>query len=219
MVGIDHQCDVGPDRFPHGARHRGIFFHAEADLEFYRLEAFRDITGRLLGKIAQRIARFAPVQSGRIGLHLAAKRAAEQAMHGNAEVLSLDVPQRDVDAAQPLDHGALLPVIPEPGVDHLPQKFGPQRILADQPWRDGLDDGGGDPGGAVAFAPADQAVIGLDLHHHRGAGVVPRARIGEGLRQRGFEDVGADGGDLHAFLDIHHTVIARSEATKQSSLL
>ena len=52
MVGIDHQCDAGPDRFPHGARHRGIFFDTETDLEFYGLEAFRDIAGRFFGKVA-----------------------------------------------------------------------------------------------------------------------------------------------------------------------
>jgi hypothetical protein len=61
MVGIDHQCDVRPDRFPHGARHRGILFHAETDLEFYGFEALPDIIGRFFGKIAQRIARLAPV--------------------------------------------------------------------------------------------------------------------------------------------------------------
>ncbi len=54
-------------------------------------------------------------------------------MHRHAEMLALDVPQRDVDAAQPLDHDALLPVIAQARVDHLPQHVGAQRILADQP--------------------------------------------------------------------------------------
>ena len=138
MVGIDHQSDIGPDRLPHRARHRGILLDAEADLELHRLKSVRDIAGRLLGEIPQRIAGFAPVETGRIGLHLGAQRAAEQAVHGHAKMLSLDIPQRDVDAAQPLDDDAFLPVIAEPGIDHLPQKFGPQRILADQPWRDAV---------------------------------------------------------------------------------
>ena len=42
----------------------------------------------------------------------------------------------------------------------------------------------GHPGRAVAFAPAGQAVIGLDLDQHGGARVVPGTRIGERLRQR-----------------------------------
>jgi hypothetical protein len=99
MVGIDHQCDVRPDRFPHGVRHRGIFFHTKTDLEFHRLETICDIARRFLGEIPQWIARFAPVKTGCVGLHLAAKRSAKQTVHGNAEMLSLDIPKCDIDAA------------------------------------------------------------------------------------------------------------------------
>ena len=55
----------------------------------------------------------------------------------------------------------------------------------------------GDRRGAVAFAPADQAIVGFDLDQHGGARIVPGAGIGEGLRQRGLEDMGADVPDLH----------------------
>ena len=92
MIGIDHQSDIGPDRLPHGPRHRGILFHAKSDLEFYCVESVSDITGRLLGQIAQWIAGFPPIKTGRIGLHFVAQRAAEQAMHGHAKMLSLDIP-------------------------------------------------------------------------------------------------------------------------------
>lgn len=48
--------------------------------------------------------------------------------------------------------------------------------------------------GATLFTTADQAVVGLDvdLDQHGGAGVVPRAGIGKGLRQRGLGDMGTD---------------------------
>jgi hypothetical protein len=112
-------------------------------------------------------------------------------------VLALDVPQRDVDTAEALNHHAFLAVIAQPGINHLPEMIGPQRILADQPRHHVVDHGRGDPRRAVAFTPADDAVIGFDFHHHRHARIVPGARIGERLREDRFEDVGADGCDTH----------------------
>ena len=197
MVGVDHQGDAGADRVTHRARHRGVLLDAEADLQLHRLEALGDVAGGLLGEVSQRIAGFAPVEPGRVGLYLVAHRPAEQAVHRHAEMLSLDVPQRDVDAAQALDDHALLPVIAQPRVDLAPEIFGAQRIGADQPGRDAVDHRGGHARGAVAFAPAGEARVGRDLDHHRGARVVPGARIGEGLRQRGVQHMGADFGDLH----------------------
>jgi hypothetical protein len=60
----------------------------------------------------------------------------------------------------------------------------PQRILADQQRRHAVDHGRGNLRGAIAFAPAGHTVAGLDLDHHRGPRVVPRAGIGERLRKR-----------------------------------
>ena len=198
VIGVDHQSNVRSDRLAHGARYCGILFHTEADLQLHGLESLRDIAGRFLGEIAKWIARLAPVKAGRVGLHLGAQRTADQPVHRDAKMLALDVPQRDVDAAQALDHEALLPVIAQPRIDHLPQIVGPQRIFTDQPRRYALHDGSGHPCRAVAFAPADQPGVGFDLDHHGGAGVVPGAGIGEGLREFGFENMRADGGDDHA---------------------
>src|SRR4029079_16268340 len=110
---------------------RGILSDAETDLQLYGAESFRGVEGCFLRQVFERIARFAPVEAGRIGLHLAACRAAEELMRGHAKMLALDVPQRDVDAAQALDHDALLAVVAQARIDYLPQQFGAQRILAD----------------------------------------------------------------------------------------
>ena len=53
VVGVDHQRDIRPDRLAHRARHRGVLLDAEADLQLHRLEALRDVAGRLLGEIAR----------------------------------------------------------------------------------------------------------------------------------------------------------------------
>src|SRR6185295_12638256 len=100
---------------------------------------------------------------------------------GSTEMFSLDVPERDVDAAQALDDDAFLTVIAQARVDRLPQEVGAQRILTDQPRSHAPDDRGRHQGGAVAFSPSHETVIGLDLDEHGGPRAVPRARIGEGL--------------------------------------
>jgi len=163
VVRIDHQRDARADRLAHRARHRSILLDAEADLQLHRREAVGDVARGLLGEILERIARLAPVKPGRIGAHLGAQRPAHQPVCRDAEVLSLDVPERDVDAAQTLDDDALLSVIAQAGVDQLPERVRPQRVRADQPGGDGRDHRRGHRGGAVALAPAGDPRIGLDL--------------------------------------------------------
>src|SRR6516162_3490514 len=66
MVCVDHQRDVWADRLAHRARHVCIFLDAETDLQLHGFEAFGDVASRLFSEIADRIARFATVESGRV---------------------------------------------------------------------------------------------------------------------------------------------------------
>src|SRR5690606_7097733 len=173
---------------------------AEAHLQLHRAEPFRDVAGRLLGEIAPRVAGLTPVQPGCVRLHLGARRPAHQAMRGDAEVPALEVPERDVDAGERLHRQALLAMVAKRGVEALPDRFGRERVGADQQRRHGLDHGGVRPRRAVALAPADGAVRRLDLDQERGARARPPERPGEGLAQLGLEYMRADILDLHGGL-------------------
>jgi imidazoleglycerol phosphate dehydratase HisB len=92
---------------------RRVLPHAEADLEFNRLEALAHVTHHLLDDVAERIGITAPVGAGGVGADVAAKGSAHQHMDRCLEALALDVPQRNVDAAQRRDGEAPLALIAE----------------------------------------------------------------------------------------------------------
>ena len=68
-------------------------------------EGIRALSVRML------VAATLAVEPGRIGLHAAAHRTAHQAVHRQAEVPALEVPQRHIDGAQCLDGQPLLAMI------------------------------------------------------------------------------------------------------------
>ena len=82
------------------------------------------------------------------------------------QVLALQIPQRDVDAAEPLDDGTLLPVIAIAGIQLVPDVLAAHGILSNQEAGEFPHDGGIDPRGPITLAPADQPLIGDDLHDH-----------------------------------------------------
>jgi acyl-CoA thioesterase FadM len=75
-------------------------------------------------------------------------------VHGFTQRLTLDVPKRDIDAAQALNDRAFLAVIAKARVDFVPEPLGPERVLTDEQRLHAVDDGGIDAGRPVALAPA-----------------------------------------------------------------
>ena len=151
----------------------------------------------LLDDVVERIAAAAPIGAGCVGVDGGARRPAEQHRRRHAEMAALEIPQRDVDAADGRDDDALLPVVAEVVVEIHPDHVGGARVAADQAALQGRDDGRVDARRPVAFAPAGGAVVGADLDDaarpHRGRGERPPER----LRQRRFEHMRCDIGDLH----------------------
>ncbi len=93
-------------------------------------------------------------------LHL----AAEQLVDRHAELLADDVVERDVDGADGGEHDAAHAVVVEEPVHPVPQLLDVPGALADDDRAQVADRGGDrlDAGEVGAFAPADQAVGGLD---------------------------------------------------------
>ncbi len=97
-VHVQHQHHAGPDRGAHGTDPRHLVRQRQRPrLQLHRAIAIRDEPAELLRARLRRFA-FAVVAARRIGEHLGA-RAAEQPEHRQPDRLALQVPQRDVDAA------------------------------------------------------------------------------------------------------------------------
>ena len=90
--------------------------------------------------------------------------AADQLVDRPAAGLADDVPERDVDAAQRRRRHALAAVVLDAVVEVFPDHLDVERVAADDARAElRLDVGLGDRRRAVALAPADDAVGGLDL--------------------------------------------------------
>ena len=98
--------------------------------------------------------------AGGVALAVVARDAAEQFVHGQAERLALDVPQREIQRAEGVR--LLAPRRVEPGdVGLLPDPLDVEGVLADERARHLLE-------GVLraALADAGDADVGLDGHHH-----------------------------------------------------
>src|SRR5690606_14447575 len=127
-------------------------------------EAVFDIALRLLHCLFDQPVHVDEVQAGRIGLHRIPVGAADQLVHRLAAGLADDVPQGDVDAADGGDRHAAGAVVLDAVVQVLPYHFDIEGVAADDPGTElRIDEGLGDMGGPVAFAPAHDAVLRLDL--------------------------------------------------------
>ena len=101
-----------------------------------------------------------------IGVELVRRAAAEQAPDWLAGPFAEQVPQCDLDAREGIDEGAVAAQ-----QMHRVQRLAGERVdvtglpADDQRGHDGVERrlGGGDGGMAEGLAPADQAVVGLDL--------------------------------------------------------
>src|SRR3954447_10362308 len=192
MIGVDHQLDVGANGISHRLDALKIAIdRAEPDLHLDRLEALGDISGGFLDRFVDQPLHVGEIKSGGIAIHLAAERAANQLVDRLVARLADDVPERDVDAADCGDRHTLRPVILDSVIEVLPDHLDIEGIAADHARRQlAVDEGFGDRGGAVAFAPADNPVICLDFDETSAAGFVqPAARGGEGTRDRSRDDM------------------------------
>ena len=133
-IGIHCEQNIVADGATHCRHILDVVVGAEADLHLHRLEALIDIATRLVDECGGGVTAFAPEETGRIGVDLAAKAAAEQLMDRLVECLAHEIPQRDIDAADRADIGALqLQAFPDHGVvkraaaDHLRFERAPRR--------------------------------------------------------------------------------------------
>ena len=106
--------------------------------------------------------------------------AAEELVDRHAERLALDVVERDVDRRdRGLQHAAALEVLA--AVHLLPERADGERVVADQELAIVLD--GADDGllaaGEAALAPAEDALVGLDLDEELVADADPGRAAGE----------------------------------------
>ena len=96
---------------------------------------------------------------------LVAHRAAEELIDGNAERLPLDVPERNLDAANSrhLHHTA---THMEVMIERLPVLLDAVRVLADEHLAELFDHTGDRERAGCCLAPACDALVGLNLHEH-----------------------------------------------------
>jgi len=113
---------------------------------------------------------------------MVAREAAQQLVNRNAERLALDVPQRHVERAQPVDFFAARG-IEIAAIHDLPEMLNARRTLADDHGAELLDHVFG-----AAFSDAGDALIGFDGDH-------VAALVKDGPPAR--DVVIADAGDLH----------------------
>ena len=153
----------GPIARRTAANEREVVGDVKADLELDALEALPAIAFHFLDDVIVRIAGGEPVGARRVGLDVGAQGPAHEPVNRRAEMLALDIPERDVDAAQRGDGEAFLALVAEFFVQQLPQAFARQRVLTDEIGAIGAHDGGVERRRAETFAPAFDAAVGDDL--------------------------------------------------------
>ncbi len=157
----------------------------------------RPALGHLQRIVGDPVDAIALEAAGRIGAHALAPAPAKQHGDGGAIVFALDIPERDIDAGKGGNRKPALPLIAQRVVEDRPELFRLARVLADQPGRVRRNHRRIRPRRAEALAPADRAVVALDLDQHMGATVKTHGGAFERHGQPMFEKVGADGDDLH----------------------
>ena len=197
VVGVGHECHIGPDGRARGLKDAQVVLDTEADLHLDRAEAFVTVA-RDLGRDGVGPIGAAPAEgAGGVGLDPVAHPSAQKDGHRHAEVPALDVPERHVDAGQRRDGQPAHPLVAQEVVGLGPEHLGLERIASDEPRRIGGDNRGVGARRAKAFAPADRAVLADHLDQKVAAMIEPGRGAFEGLGQTVFQDVGADVGDLH----------------------
>ncbi|MNV92327.1 hypothetical protein D3C71_1869060 [compost metagenome] len=112
-------------------------------------------------------------------------------------MLSLDIPQRDIDTGQGGNAEAALALVAQGIVKHSPDLFGLAGILANKPTGIGLNHGGVRSRRTEAFAPADGPVIAFDFDQNMGTPVKAHGCAFKRRTQPMFEQMRAHRCDLH----------------------
>ncbi len=203
VVGVDRELHVRPDRLAHRTDSFGIELEiAQTDLHLDGAEAVILEFQRLLDGFLDQAIHVDEVEAGGVGNDFAAIGAADQFVNGLVHRAAHDVPQRDIDAGDGRDRHAGRAVILDAIVEVLPDRLDVERIAADHArlvLR--LDEGLGDRGRSVAFAPAGDALVRRDLDQAcRARAIDPTARRDERLVDLALQDVAGDVGDLHNIL-------------------
>ena len=197
MIGVDHQTHVRSDDRTHGFNDPQILVDVKPDLDLDGVEALLAIRRHLLGDIGHAIDAILTERTCSVSANALAEAPAEKQGDGNAEVLALDVPERDVDAGKGGDGKSALTLIAQQIVELAPDFLGFKRIAANQRRGIGVDDGGIGLRGAKAFAPADRSVIANDFNQTVPPAVKAHGRALERLVQPVIKKVRANGLNLH----------------------
>jgi len=128
VVRVEHQSCLRANGLANGTNERDVFLEPETNLELHRAKAFAHIPCHFLRDVRQRIARIAAVGAGRVGCNGRAQRAAHELMNWGPEPFALDVPERNVHAAECGHHEPFLPLVAEVIVEELPDLFSRQSI-------------------------------------------------------------------------------------------
>src|SRR5207248_8016539 len=110
-----------------------------------------------------RIATRAPERAGRIRGNLGAQGATHELVHRDIEMLALDIPERDIDAAERRYDEALLALIAEAVEKLRPNPLGCERIGAEEMRAESRDHRRVGTRGPETFAPAHGAILAHDL--------------------------------------------------------
>ena len=213
VVGVDRELDVGADGLAHRADAASVELEvAQPDLHLDRPEAGVLEFQRFLDGLLDQPVHVDEVEAGRVGDDLAAIGPAQQLVHRLVHGATHDVPQRDVDAGDGRDRHAAQAIVLDAIVEVLPDRLDVEGIAADhaRPVLR-LDDGLGDGGRPIAFAPAGDALVGRDLDQARGARAIdPATRRDERLVDLALQDVAGDVGHFHC---ISPSMAAKAAAT------
>jgi hypothetical protein len=160
-VGAEHLAgagDPGDDAIQLGGR--AVAAHPPRRVHLHRGEAHGELVGDVIGDLVRVVA-----ADPAVGADALTHRAAQQVVHGHAEALSLDVPQRLVDAGDGAGEHRAATVELALG-EHLPVVFDAVGVLAGEVHGELLHRGRHDIRVALQrrLAPAHQPVVGLDAH-------------------------------------------------------
>ena len=92
MIGVQHQARFRADLATHRANQRDVSINIEADLQLDGVKTLLDVARNFIDDIFKRVALINAIGAGGIRAHGLAQRAAEQPVHGHAEVLALQIP-------------------------------------------------------------------------------------------------------------------------------
>jgi hypothetical protein len=209
VVGVGHQSHVvadgvadRPDEFDVALRSPAEVV-PESDLVLQGVEAGVDVAGGLLDDgLAQRleVVDARPEVAGRVGAHRFPTPAAEEPRHRLAGRPAVEVPQRDVDAADDPGVGGGVELVREQRPQVVVDRLHVARVAPLEPRGDhALDEFAVAGDGPPALAPADRPVVGRQADETVLAPLDPLLCVGERFVQAPPERDGLDRLDAHGW--------------------